>query len=106
MLPIRPHRYGTNLGGYGHNTLHGECCDCGKGPNDPNHIIERVPLSVLRSAPTITFGQADDLKIDDGKHRVWLSRCTVEDGEPYNNKVTVERLENGRWVEVDQYQAR
>lgn len=51
----------------------------------------------LRSLPTLSTGQADDLKIDDGEHRVWLSRCTVADGEPYDDKVTVETLERGKW---------
>lgn len=36
---------------------------------------------------------------------VWLSRCTVADGEPYNNKVTVEKLIGGRWEIADTYKA-
>jgi hypothetical protein len=32
-----------------------------------------------------------------------LSRCTVEDGEPYNDKITVEKLRNGRWIAVEEY---
>jgi len=62
-------------------------------------------LSELETMPTLCVGQADNLKIDTGTRRVWLSRCTVADGEPYNNKVTVERLINGCWDTVDQYQA-
>lgn len=55
----------------------------------------------------MAVGQTDDLKIDDGKKRVWLSRCSVEDGEPYNDKVTVEVVgKNGRWVNDYTYQAR
>ena len=50
----------------------------------------------LRKMKTLSTGQADDLKIDTGETRIWLSRCTVADGEPYNNKVTVERLVDGR----------
>ena len=52
-------------------------------------------LSELEMLPTLSVSQADDLKIDDGETRIWLSRCTVEDGEPYNNKVTVETLKAG-----------
>lgn len=53
----------------------------------------------LRELPTLCVGQADDLKIEEPGHRVWLSRCTVDDGEPVNNKVTIERQEpsNGKW---------
>lgn len=64
-------------------------------------------LSELEALPTLAVGQTDDLKIDDGKKRVWLSRCSVEDGEPYNDKVTVEVVgKNGRWVNDYTYQAR
>lgn len=64
-----------------------------------------VSLDELEAMPTLTQGQADDLKIDNGAERVWLSRCGVEDGEPWDNKVTIERLVDGRWVEVEWYQA-
>lgn len=39
--------------------------------------------------PVLAQGQCCDLKIDDGKHRVWL--CRVGGG------VTVETLHRGRW---------
>jgi hypothetical protein len=64
-----------------------------------------VPLAELEAMPTITQGQADDLKIDNGDERVWLSRCTTEDGEPYDNRVTIERLIDGSWQEVEYFQA-
>lgn len=64
------------------------------------------PLSVLQAAETLIVGQADDLKFDLGDVRVWLSRCTVEDGEPYDNKVTIEVIRAGRWVTWKTYQAR
>ena len=57
----------------------------------------------LEGMPTLCTGQADDLKYDDGKTRVWLSRCTKDDGEPYNNKITIERLRGGRWEIEDEY---
>jgi hypothetical protein len=57
----------------------------------------------LENLPTLATGQADNLKIDTGTIRVWLCRCGIADGMPYDNAITVERLINGRWVEVDQY---
>lgn len=63
-------------------------------------------LSELEEMPTLSQGQADDLKLDDGRERVWLSRCTMADGEPCNNKVTIEHLIDGRWIEAGVYQAR
>lgn len=57
----------------------------------------------LRRRRTLSTGQCDDLKIDTGKTRVWLSRCGVADGEPYEDKVSVEKLRGGRWVVVEEY---
>lgn len=65
----------------------------------------RYSLEELEALPTLCVGQADDLKIEDSQMRVWLSRCHVEDGEPYNNKVTVTRRVNGKWVEIETYPA-
>lgn len=64
---------------------------------------ERYTAAELEELPTIAEGQADDLKIETASTRVWLSRCSVEDGEPFNDKVTVERLQSGRWVEEEVY---
>ena len=55
---------------------------------------------------TIESGHFDNLKHDDGKTRIWLSRMTVEDGMPYNNQVTVEKKKKGDWKKVDEYKAR
>jgi hypothetical protein len=66
-----------------------------------------LKLRYLKRLPTLCVGQADDLKIEDkGRYRVWLSRCGVEDGEPYPNKVTVEVWRDGEWVQERTYQAR
>lgn len=62
-------------------------------------------LADLEALPTLSVGQTDDLKVDRGNRRVWLSRMTVADGMPYDNQVTVEILDRGRWVILDQYQA-
>lgn len=58
----------------------------------------------LESMKTISEGHFDNLKIDTGETRVWLSRMTIEDGMPYNNQVTIEKLVNGCWVISEQYQ--
>jgi len=58
----------------------------------------------LKKMPTLHSGHFDNLKIDTGTVRVWLSRMTVADGAPYNNQVTVERLLAGKWTEVDKYE--
>lgn len=58
----------------------------------------------LYDLPTLSVGQADDLKIDTGEFRVWLSRMTPADfagsGVEFQ-RVTYERLVDGRWVSCD-----
>jgi hypothetical protein len=56
----------------------------------------------LEARETLCTGQAEDLKYDDGECRVWLSRCGLEDGEPFARTVSVEILddEEGRWETV------
>jgi len=73
-----------------------------KGAVAPGEVYD---LAELEALPVLSQGQADDLKIDTGVTRIWLSRCTVEDGEPCDNKVTIEELRSGRWVEVGWYEA-
>jgi hypothetical protein len=63
-------------------------------------------LAYLEKLPTLCVSQADDLKIDKNGTRIWLSRCGSEDGEPYDNKVTVEVLRNGKWNIEHTYQAK
>lgn len=75
---------------------------CMEGAVAPAEVYS---LAELEALPTITQGQADDLKIDTGDTRIWLSRCTVEDGEPCDNKVTIEEYDGNRWVEVGWYEA-
>ena len=58
----------------------------------------------LEDMPTLSSGQFDNLKVDTGELRVWLCRCGVADGLPYDNMVTVERLRDGRWVKVSEYE--
>jgi hypothetical protein len=47
---------------------------------------------------TKATGFGGDLKVDKGDMRVWLSRWGLEDGEPYENTVYVEKLFDGKWV--------
>lgn len=67
---------------------------------------EKFSLDQLNAMPTISGGHTDDLKFDDGTTRVWLSRLTVSDGMPYDNQVTIERLEDGVWTTIEEYQAK
>jgi len=59
----------------------------------------------LKNLPTLSVGQAENLKLETAKIRVWLSRCKKEDGEPYNNKVTEEQYLNGQWITTRAYKA-
>lgn len=66
----------------------------------------RYTLQELEAMPTLCVGQAADLKVDDGNIRVWLSRCDVASGEPYDNKVTVEMYDDSKgWGPHRSYQA-
>lgn len=64
---------------------------------------KRYTAEELEAIPTIHSGHFDNLKVQTEDTRVWLSRMTVEDGMPYNNQVTVEKLEDGLWVTVEEY---
>jgi len=66
-------------------------------------------LAELEAMPTLTVGQADDLKIETETRRVWLSRLGVADGMPYANQVTEEYRDPGQhWGQsrVRTYRAR
>jgi hypothetical protein len=73
-----------------------------KGEVAPGEVYT---LAELENMDTLTQGQADDLKYEDEGTRIWLSRVGVEDGEPCDNKVTIEEYRRGRWVEVGWYEA-
>lgn len=62
-----------------------------------------ITAAELDKLPTLAQGQAADLKFDDGTFRYWLHRTGIEDGEPYENTISVEKLENGRWIDIDSY---
>jgi hypothetical protein len=54
----------------------------------------------LMALPTISQGHTANLKLEteDG-YRYWLARTSLEDGEPYEHTVYVERLVDGRWTD-------
>lgn len=61
--------------------------------------------TILEALATLCEGQAEDLKVetnlDDGTPaRVWLSRCDRDDGEPWDNTVSLETCPNGSWMTV------
>lgn len=66
--------------------------------------MKTYTAKTLESMPTISHGHFDDLKIDTGKVRVWLSRCGIADGLPYDNMVSVEKLIDGVWTTVAEYE--
>jgi hypothetical protein len=63
------------------------------------------PLKYLQKRPTLAQDMTGDLKVETPRRRVWLARTTVADGEPYNHRVTVEALKNGKWVILEEYPA-
>lgn len=56
----------------------------------------------LMALPTLSQGHMDNLKFDDGKHRIWVSRMSVADGAPEDNQIHFETLQGGRWIEASQ----
>jgi hypothetical protein len=82
-------------------------------PNDPDTWGRETEIDPdedaygvgdLEDLETISTSQTCDLKMENSTYRVWLSRCTVADGEPYDNKITVEELCNGCWVTICEYE--
>ena len=57
----------------------------------------------LVELPVIESGHVHDLHIDTGDARVWLSRCSIEDGEPFKYTVYVELKEDGCWIDAGYY---
>ena len=69
--------------------------------------MRKYTLRELQAMETISQGHTDDLKIKSEDIKVWLYRMTIEDGMPYNNMVTIEKLTNdGRWEIIEEYTAR
>lgn len=68
---------------------------------DMEHL-EQFTSKELEAKPTLSTGQAEDLKHDDGEHRWWLDRVGPEGGATH--RVAVEELAGGRWETVHQYE--
>lgn len=70
-------------------------------------LKERYSLEELEEMETISIGQADNLKVETEDTRIWLCRCGIDDGMPYDNQVTVEKLDKNDyiWKEIETYQA-
>jgi len=58
----------------------------------------------LENLPTLSTGQADDLKIDTAGMRVWLCRCGLSDGARFRRGVSVEILRDGKWEVAHEYE--
>ena len=58
---------------------------------------------LLETLPTLGESQACNLKIDTGDFRVWISRCGLADGEPFENTVYVEFNDGDRWKDLGHY---
>lgn len=67
--------------------------------------MTRYTADEIRDLPTLCVGQCCNLKVDTGAVRVWLCRCGVDDGMPYDDQITVEVLnpKNFCWEEVEVY---
>lgn len=70
-----------------------------------NEITAGYSLDYLQSLPTLHVDHFDNLKINTGKVKVWLSRMTITDGMPYDNQVTIEQYINGTYQIIHQFQA-
>lgn len=75
--------------------------------------IRELTLSFLEEQPVLSTGQTDDLRIEIESEgyilRVWLARTGVDDGEPFDNKVTLEvraNEGNSRWEVLEEYPAK
>lgn len=76
-------------------------------------VPPEVPLytaAELEDLPTLSVGQADDLKkedvIDGVSYRWWLCRCGTADGMPYDDQVTIEHWgphTDFRWTTLTSY---
>jgi hypothetical protein len=59
--------------------------------------LKNITEAELEALPTISKGHFDDLKIETGNIRVWLSRMTKEDGH-FGRNISYEKFFCGRWT--------
>lgn len=80
----------------------------GRGPTgSETWFYLAIPSTVLETLPTISAGQADNLKIDRDGIRYFVSRMTWEDGEQYRCSIEVyrDRVRSSRWESLHSYEA-
>jgi hypothetical protein len=65
-------------------------------------MLKRYWLRELEAMPTLAAGQDADLKVETPDTRVWVGRCGLADGEPYEHPIYIEELINGRWFVVSE----
>lgn len=64
---------------------------------------KRYTTKTLGKKATLSSSQSSDLKMSGDQYRYWLSRCSIEDGEPFESTVYVEALSESTWVLIDCY---
>jgi len=69
--------------------------------------LPRFPNTAqLEALPVLSQGHVHDLHIDTGVYRVSLSRCSIEDGEPFRNTAYIEIKDaNFVWQDLGYYDA-
>ena len=70
------------------------------------HPYKDLTAEELEAKPSLSEDYTSDMKIDDGEYRVHLERTGIADGEWCDNKVTVEQLQDGKWVIIDEYEGK
>jgi len=65
--------------------------------------MQHYTADELKDLPTLCIGQTCNLKVKTPNKRVWICRCGMADGMPYENQITIEELSHGSWVISDQY---
>lgn len=57
----------------------------------------------LKAMPVIEQGWTDNLHYHADGVKYWLARGDRTSGHPFDNTVTIERLVDGRWITVCEY---
>jgi len=64
----------------------------------------RLPhINLLDAQDTLATAHTCDLKIEIGVIKFWVSRLDRRDGEPYDRTVAIEKLIDGAWLTIGQY---
>jgi hypothetical protein len=77
----------------------------GNGPAQTLSSLKSHGFAFWQNQPTLESGHFDNLKYNDGKHRVWVSRQTLADygGNRrawMEERITFEKFHNGNWVKA------